>query len=415
MPPNPNEFEITERSAPSRPAPGDVVQVAPLAGLDEVERGRDPRVAQRQARDGGLDGARRPERVPVVGLRPRDGHLVRVRSQRRSDRFAFGAVVQRRARGVRVHVVDIGRGEPRGVDREPHALRGAGPVRAGRRHVVRVVVDAVAAHLGVDPRPSRARARGLLEHEGARALAHHEAVPVLVERPARLGGGVVACAHRAHRRESAVAHGSQRGVDAAGDRDVHRAVSDQPGGFPERDRARGAAHRVRRVRPREAVLDGDVAARGAGERRGGQARVDVASAALDELAELHLGVRDASHGGAHLDSGPALVEALDVDARVVDRELRARHRELHEPVEPPRLLGVHERGGVERAHLGRHVAPEGSRIEERHLGDGRAAGPQPGEEPVHADARGRDGPDAGHDDASTLCSHLSPLPARCAL
>ena len=60
-----------------------------------------------------------------------------------------------------------------------------------RRHVIGVARQAVADHLGVDLRAARLGVLIFLEHDDARALAHDEAVAVLVIGAAGLFGLVV--------------------------------------------------------------------------------------------------------------------------------------------------------------------------------------------------------------------------------
>src|SRR5664279_3752379 len=77
---------------------------------------------------------------------------------------------------------EFARSDARILERAAHRARGLRAVRARRRHVIRVVRHPEAGDLAVDLRPTRDRPRPLLEHEHTRALAHHEAVAILVER-----------------------------------------------------------------------------------------------------------------------------------------------------------------------------------------------------------------------------------------
>src|SRR3546814_6918970 len=68
-----------------------------------------------------------------------------------------------------------------------------------------------------------------LEHDDARALAHHEAVAALVIGAARLFGGVVAAhVQRARLREARDADRADRRFGAAREHDVGVAVPDHP-------------------------------------------------------------------------------------------------------------------------------------------------------------------------------------------
>ena len=93
---------------------------------------------------------------------------------------------------------------PASLQRIAHA-RGSAPSPSSRRRgdVVRVGAHAVADQLAVDLRAARLRVLVLLEHQRAGALAEHEAVAVLVPRPARAGRIVVARGQRARRGKAA--------------------------------------------------------------------------------------------------------------------------------------------------------------------------------------------------------------------
>ena len=94
---------------------------------------------------------------------------------------------------------------------------------------------AVADQLGQGSAPRAAARLGLLEHQHARALAHHEPVAAAVERAAdaELGG-------RAHRREGGLGDRVTRRLGAAGDDRVGLAVLDHPHRRADRVGARGA-------------------------------------------------------------------------------------------------------------------------------------------------------------------------------
>ena len=94
----------------------------------------------------------------------------------------LGGVVERGRGAVGVDLHDVAGVEAGVVERQPHAHGGAGA--AGRRggDVVGVGVAAGAEHLGEDRGATALGVLPLLEHEHARAFAHHEAVAVDVER-----------------------------------------------------------------------------------------------------------------------------------------------------------------------------------------------------------------------------------------
>jgi hypothetical protein len=90
-----------------------------------------------------------------------------------------------------------------------------------------VVVHRVAEHFGVD---ARAAAHGVIvlpDPERTRALAHHEAVAIFVERPAcKCGGIALPAAHRPDEIECTERERTERGFGAAGDHHVRPAVAD---------------------------------------------------------------------------------------------------------------------------------------------------------------------------------------------
>ena len=144
--------------------------------------------------------------------------------------------------------------------RHRHAAERAVAVLGRRGDVIGVARQAVADHFGIDLGAARLGVLVLLEHDDAGALAHDEAVAVLVVGPRGLGRRVVEA-------------GRQRAAGGeAGDRDAadrrFRAARHHHVGIAERDQARRVADRVRAgragghdrmVRPLQAVLDRHVA------------------------------------------------------------------------------------------------------------------------------------------------------------
>ena len=114
-----------------------------------------------------------------------DRDLRRPLAERQLERLGLGAVVERGRGAVRVHVVD--RRPARARRRRSAELdrpRGVAPSGLGRGQVVGVGGRRVAEAARRGPRrPALGRALGVLEHEHAGALAHHEAVAAGVEGP----------------------------------------------------------------------------------------------------------------------------------------------------------------------------------------------------------------------------------------
>ena len=82
-----------------------------------------------------------------------------------------------------VDVVEVARPDAGALDRRLHRSVGAVAALVWGGDVVGVARHAVADHLGVDAGAARARVLQLLEHHGAGALAHDEAVAVAIEGP----------------------------------------------------------------------------------------------------------------------------------------------------------------------------------------------------------------------------------------
>ena len=288
------------------------------------------------------------------------------------------------------------------VERQLETARGLRAVGTRRGHVVRVVGGRGTQHFGEDRRAARDRPVALLEDEHRRALAHHEAVAADVERARGARRIVVARRHGADDRERAEAQRLQRRLGAAREHDVGAAVPDGAQAVAHRDRARGAAHAVGRVRPVHAELDRDVAARRAAEDRERERRVHAAQPLVKEGAQLLLGESDAAQRRAHHHADPVAVLLREVHAGVLQRQLRGDDRQLREAVEAARVAA---RQVVLRAEVGdlrRHVAPERRRIEPGDGAHGGTAGPQSLGQRLGTGADGCDAADPG--------DHHPPLP-----
>jgi hypothetical protein len=163
---------------------------------------------------------------------------------------------------VRVDVVDLLALDAGVLQRELDAGAHAEPVRAGVRHVVRVARDRAAEVLRQDRRAARLRVLQRLKHEHARALAHHEAVAILVVRARGLLRRVVeAGRHRAACDKARIADTAHRSLGAARHHHIGIAPLDQAHGVADRMGARRARGHHRMVRTLEAVFDRELARR----------------------------------------------------------------------------------------------------------------------------------------------------------
>ena len=318
-------------------------------------------------------------------------------------------VVEQSRGAVRVDVADVPGRKPAVLEREPDGARRLAPVGTWRGHVIGVVREAVAHQLGVELRSAGQRPIALLEHEHRGPLAHHEAVACLVERARRVGRIVVARAHGADHAERRVGHGRERRLGAARQHHVGPGLADRMERVADRDRARGAAHGVGRVRAREAELDGDVAARGAGKHGERERGIEPARALREEAPHLRLRERHAAQRRAHHGADPIGVLACRVELRVGEGEPGARHRELGEAIEPLGALRGEVVLGPEVGDLGRDAALERRRIEAGDLPDRRAARGEPLPQPVCRRADRGHGAHAGDDHSPPTVVHLGSI------
>ena len=90
-----------------------------------------------------------------------------------------------------VHIVEVGGRDARALDRHAHAAECAIAVLRGGGDVMGVARQAIADEFGVDFRASRFGVLIFFQHDAARALAHDEAVAVLVIGARPLGGAII--------------------------------------------------------------------------------------------------------------------------------------------------------------------------------------------------------------------------------
>ena len=154
-------------------------------------------------------------------------------------------------------VADVLEANPALLAREAHGLRRHGPLgdRSGDRWPSSVID---AQDLGIDPRATLPRRLVLLEDETARALAHHEAVPVLVEGPAGRRGVVVPLRKSPQGAKPAYPQGRDGRLRAAANHHVGFPVPDGAKSQANRMPARGARGHDAVVHALDPVADGDL-------------------------------------------------------------------------------------------------------------------------------------------------------------
>ncbi len=252
------------------------------------------------------------------------------------DRPRLGRIPCARRGGMGVHVADL-LGRDAGVD-EGLANRDGRPfarlVRVGQ--VRRVAARAVAAELRVDAGPAPDGVLALLEHEDARALRHHEAVAVAVERARRL---LRLAADRGERPERAVPrddHRRERRVGTSGEHRIGAILADQRERGADRIRARGAGGTGRRGGPAQAERAGSGRGGDVRERERDGERADPIGAAL-VVGLVRVGERlRATVGGADGRPDPPGRE-VEIATGVLERERRCGGRELSAAIHPARV------------------------------------------------------------------------------
>jgi hypothetical protein len=227
------------------------------------------------------------------------------------DRTVLREVACRRACAVRVDIAYVLRRDAGPLQREPHARRDAGAVGPRLGHVVRVAVDGAAEKLGVDARAAALRVFEALEHKHAAALAHDEAVAVLVPGARRSGGVVVAAAERLARDEATDAGGYDRRVSRASEHQVRLAGHDVAVRVQHAVVAGCARRRDRVVRAHEACVHREQRAAHVRDRERDAEGVHLLVACQDRGATARER-RHAAHRGADERAPPERVRALKV-------------------------------------------------------------------------------------------------------
>ena len=213
---------------------------------------------------------------------------------------------------------------PGALHRRRHAAEAAIAVRRGRGDVIGVAGQAVADDLGIDLRAARLGVLIFLEHHDAGALAHHEAVAVLVVGPRGLGRRFV----EAGRQRARGAEAGHRRCRQIGDSVPPATItSASPSAISrarvaDRMRAGRAGRHHRMVRTLQAVLDRDIAGSEIDQAAGNEERRHLARAALLQEDRRVGDAGQAADAGADQGAGGALVLfALGMPVGIVERLL----------------------------------------------------------------------------------------------
>src|SRR6266550_1758619 len=318
-----------------------VVEVECGVGRLVVDRRRDAPIAHGQHAGHGLERPSRTEQVTGHRLRRRDHELVGVVAEHALDRGRLLAVVRLRRGPMRVDVVDIRWLHSGLVERHLHGARVSFSLGRWRRDVVRVGGRTVADELAIDLRFAGERALALLEDENCGTFRENEAVTIFIERPRGLGRGIVAPAHRVHRRESADRERKHRGLRPSRHHDIRLPALDQLGALAKGVRARGTRRNMREARPAYVELHRDLGGAGVRHQHRNKKRGESRRSPL--LHEKHLVDQglDAAHSRRDRDADPVSVGSATLEARVLERLRGGGHRVLRESVGAPDLLAIH--------------------------------------------------------------------------
>ena len=237
----------------------------------------------------------------------------------------------------------------------------------------------------------------------------HEPVPVLVERPARLLGGVVPRAHGLQLAETGQPQRDDGRLGAAGDHHVGGAVADEPVGVPDRVVRGGARRDDAEARALGLEADRDVPRRLVGDHHGDRERVDGHGALLDDLAEGRLEGLDAADAVAEDHADALGVHAARGEAGVGHGLDGGDHRVLREPVHPARVFRPEDLLGDEAFQLARQLRGVLRDVEPGEPADPVLPRLHRVPEVLHAVAQGIHGPHACHHNPTRHCSSLAGL------
>ena len=272
MPPKPKELRA--RSGPCAAWPAWARgRCRSLRRVVEVEGRRHDLVAHREDREDRLDRAGGAQQMADRRLGRGHRELVGVVAEQALHRAQLDLVAQRRRGAVRVDVVDLVGVELGALQRRLHGAVAAVAVLRRRGDVIGVARQAVAHDLGIDLGAALLGVLVLFEHDDAGALAHDEAVAVLVPRPRGRGRRVVEAGRQ--RAQAAKPAMPMRQIAASAPPATITSASlqlDQARGVADRMGAGRAGRDHRVVRALEAVLDRDLAGGEVDQRRGDEER-----------------------------------------------------------------------------------------------------------------------------------------------
>ena len=268
--------------------------------------------------------------------------------------------------------------------------------------MVHVRARAVARDLRQDASTSRFGVFELLEHQHHGALAHDEAIAAEVERPARFLRFVIPLARGLDLTERA--HG-QRGDGRLGAAGQHRhrvTALDDLGCLADAVRARRAGADDGVVRAARMRMDGDDSRRHVRDHHRHGERADPLRPPLHESCVALFDLFHAADPRAHDDAYVVGVHLARLEARLRQRLLGCRQRELAVPPDVAGGLAVHVFLGVEALDLAGDLGVEVGGVEMRYPADSRNPFDHVRPDGLDVIADGGDEAHAGHSHTSTV-------------
>ncbi len=266
-----------------------------------------------------------------------------------------------------VDVLDLVGVETGIADRVQH--RATRAVGRRRGHVVGVAAHAEAGHFGVDACAARTGVFVVLEHHHAGTLAKDEAIAILVPRPARAGGVVVARRQRTRRGEAADAERRHRPLGTARHHHVDVTVHDHARGLADRVQTGRTRGHHGEVGPLDPVKDRQVPGNHVDDRARNEEGRDLARPGFRHHGVGFLDQRQATDARADVDADAFGIGLGDFETGVADGLDARGHAVLDEQVHPSRFLGIEILPDIEIPDFARHVRGEGLGIETGDAGD----------------------------------------------
>src|SRR5712691_3447284 len=272
-----------------------------------------------------------------------DRNLVRVVAKNFFDRLGFTDIAKTGRSGVGVDVVDVVRRNLRVIERQLHGARSASAVFRRRGHVVGVGRKSVAGELTIDLRAAFLRVFELFHNSNACAFADDETVTVAIKRSGRALGFVVALAERFHRGKTGETQLDDRSFGTAGDKNIGVAELNHAPRFADGVIGSRTSGDDAHVRAAQSEFHRDNAAgHVADEHRNGE-RGDALRPFVHQRAELVFERFQSADAAADDHAETVAINALEIDAAVLDRHLGRGHGQLSETIRATDVLGVVEK------------------------------------------------------------------------